>query len=70
MALTVDDIDMIKTLIAEVYTPALPPTSAGSYACTADNPHDTLSFQRGPMLYRCRCGKLYLKDGKGGLRDA
>jgi len=36
--------------------------------CTAQAPHDTLSYDR--RRYVCRCGKIYMKDGFGGLRDA
>lgn len=40
---------------------------SGSGQCTAENPHDQLSWDR--RVYRCRCGKLYHKDGFGGLRE-
>ena len=35
--------------------------------CTASNPHDTLSWDR--RRYLCRCGKVYMKDGLGALRE-
>lgn len=35
--------------------------------CTAANPHDNMTFDR--VQYTCRCGKVYLKDGRGGLRE-
>lgn len=39
----------------------------GGGQCTADNPHDTMTWDR--RQYRCRCGKQYMKDGLGGLRE-
>lgn len=40
---------------------------AGS-RCTAQNPHDTLTWDR--RQYTCRCGQIYRKDGYGGLMEA
>jgi len=37
--------------------------------CTTSNPHDTMTYQRGPNMYHCRCGKTYRKDGAGGLEE-
>lgn len=38
--------------------------------CRADYPHDgKLRYSRGsPGQYRCECGAVYEKDGRGGLR--
>ena len=39
--------------------------------CTAEFPHpNDLVFMRGPNVYQCQCGQRYVKDGKGGLREA
>jgi len=35
--------------------------------CTAQNPHQTMRWDR--MQYWCSCGKQYMKDGRGGLRE-
>jgi len=35
--------------------------------CTATNPHDGMMYDR--IQYTCRCGKVYLKNGRGGLRE-
>ena len=38
--------------------------------CTPAFPHpEGLVFYRGPNHYVCQCGKVYLKDGAGGLRE-
>jgi len=38
--------------------------------CSAARPHvGKLIWQRGPNEYACECGKVYTKDGKGGLRE-
>lgn len=37
----------------------------GGGQCTADFPHDTLTYNR--PNYRCRCGMKYTKDNNGGL---
>lgn len=37
--------------------------------CTADLPHPTMVFQRGPNVYMCPCGKRYRKNGQGGLME-
>jgi len=41
--------------------------AAGGSQCTATMPHDTLSWDR--RRYLCRCGKVYRKDGAGGLME-
>jgi hypothetical protein len=40
--------------------------------CRAEYPHEgKLRYARGnPGVYVCECGQRYIKDGKGGLRDA
>lgn len=38
--------------------------------CTAENPHATLTYQRGPNVYRCLCGQIYQKNGRGGLMNS
>ncbi len=38
--------------------------------CSAEMPHpEGLVYMRGPNRYQCRCGKAYLKDGAGGLKE-
>jgi len=38
--------------------------------CSADNHHQgQMAYQRGPNIYHCRCGQIYEKDGRGGLRE-
>jgi len=48
-------------------------TAASDSQCSATNPHaDQLVFLRtgqGMGHYQCRCGMVYEKDGRGGLRD-
>ena len=39
----------------------------GLRKCTAENPHDGMMYDR--VQYVCRCGQIYLKDGRGGLRE-
>ena len=41
------------------------PTQAGSQ-CRAAFPHPNLVY-RGKGVYHCPCGKVYRKDGEGGL---
>lgn len=42
----------------------------GTAGCTAERPHPgQLVYLRGPNRYDCPCGKSYLKDGAGGLKD-
>jgi len=44
----------------------------GESQCSAEFPHvDKLTFVRAPggNTYRCPCRKVYMKDGKGGLRE-
>lgn len=37
--------------------------------CTAEFPHiGQMNYVEG--RYTCPCGQLYMKDGRGGLRDA
>jgi len=38
--------------------------------CSADLPHDALTFIRGRNVYMCRCGKVYEKNNQYGLREA
>jgi len=44
---------------------------ASAVACTAGRPHQgRLTFLRGPNEYQCEVdGKVYVKDGAGGLKD-
>lgn len=37
--------------------------------CTAEMPHDELVYQRGPNIYRCRCGMVYRKALGGALAE-
>lgn len=39
--------------------------------CGPERPHpNKLSYMRGPNQYLCECGMVYVKDGKGGLKEA
>jgi len=64
MALTADDVAQIENMIAGAER-----AMAGGLLCTPVNPHDTMTYQRGPNIYHCRCGQTYEKDGHGGLRE-
>jgi len=64
VALTGDDINQITGML-EVLEARL---GVGKL-CTPTNPHDTMTYQRGPNLYHCRCSQTYEKDGRGGLRE-
>lgn len=38
--------------------------------CNSKSPHpNQLVYMRGPNHYACQCGKIYKKDGAGGLMD-
>jgi len=62
--ITLDD---VRTLIEDALALKMPPADL---QCRAEFPHDTLVYVRGPNTYHCRCGKTYMKDGRGGLREA
>lgn len=59
---------LIMTSVTDALKSFYPPSEV---QCTAENPHSNgeLTFQRGPNLYHCRCGKRYRKDGHGGLQE-
>lgn len=57
------DREIIATMIHNAISAQVSPV----VRCTAENPHDTLVYQRGPNIYRCRCGEVYQKNGRGGL---
>lgn len=64
--MTDDRIDVLERRLADLEGRALAP-GAGVAQCTASNPHDTLAWDR--KRYLCRCGKVYRKDGEGGLME-
>lgn len=51
---------------------ALAVANPATAKCRPDYPHEgKLRFNRGnPSYYVCECGAKFIKDGKGGLRDA
>ncbi len=61
---TLDDLDARMKALEK--KPKAMPVDA---QCDPLLPHDTMVFQRGPNVYRCACGMLYKKDGKGGLQE-
>jgi len=64
-----DAIESFSGRLAALERRAVPTPAIGGQ-CTAALPHADLGFQRGPNLYRCPCGMIYRKDGKGGLENA
>jgi len=60
-----EDLAGLEEVIERAIGRIMPPADL---QCTSDNPHDTMTFQRGPNVYHCRCGRQYEKDGRGGLK--
>jgi len=46
---------------------ALERGGVGGGQCAAANPHQTMRWDK--IQYWCTCGKQYMKDGRGGLRE-
>jgi len=66
MAQTVTLAEVVARLVAVEATLQ----AGGAPQCTAALPHQNqLVFMRGPNKYLCQCGKVYVKDGMGGLKD-
>lgn len=54
----------LLSVIREALGDFMPPADV---QCTAEFPHDTLVYQN--PTYHCRCGRVYVKNGRGGLMD-
>lgn len=69
-----DRITELETTVADLKeavskaVAARPPAPGGQ--CSSTRPHPRgLVFMRGPNTYMCECGKVYEKNGQGGLRE-